>query len=83
MAGVSVVMRLARTLDKFLKLGDTRFARVTSSFKNLSNVLALTSSPHFLRLPFRATKREEPVESINSKNQQLLGESDFHGLNEF
>ena len=74
MAGVSVVMRLARTLDKFLKLGDTRFARVTSSFRNLSNVLALTSSPPFLRLPFRATTGVEPVESINSKNQELVME---------
>ena len=40
MAGGSVVMRLAETLDNFLEPGLTRFARETTGSKKLSNVSA-------------------------------------------
>ena len=40
MAGGSVVMRFAETLDNFLELGLTRCARETTGSKKLSNVSA-------------------------------------------
>ena len=40
MAGGSVVVRFAETLDNFLELGLTRCARETTGSKQLSNVSA-------------------------------------------
>ena len=50
--------------------------------ENLANV-PVNLITTLLHLPFRATTRVEPVESIDSKNQQLIGEGELQGLRKF
>jgi len=65
--------------SRFLPQGRKRLASFGFAVsENLANA-PVNLIPTLLHLPFRATSGVEPVESIDSKNQQLIGEGESHG----